>query len=360
MSRAQLLSEAAAFPDPLLSANFYAFRRLDRVIARAVVPFVLAAEASPASHPFYLWLLRYACGGEHLKIRVHGPESLREPLSLLLERAVEAGRAAGEEIPVMPRRLVPPPPMDREDQGPADGYPDGTFLYTHYRRSPVVFGASPLLDDDLYAALFTSCLGRACRLALESFELDETGHLPHRRRQALLLKVLTAGLPALFAGEELRRYAVYHRDWLVRARSLASRGGMEKARQILEQYASEAARIGPSSLTGIPALLQGAEPPGLWEREWRRSLVAFRAYVQEIQAPDPDPFVPGPLYPSLFKVFHCVANQLGLTPLNEGLTWHLLLNAVAGSENRDGFRLVPLDDPGSFGEHARAGNRIRL
>src|SRR4051812_36808733 len=77
MNRVDPSPAVAAFPDPIISANLYDFRRLDRVIARFVVPFLLAAEAKALDQPFYLWMLRYLRGGEHLKIRVHAPDALR-------------------------------------------------------------------------------------------------------------------------------------------------------------------------------------------------------------------------------------------------------------------------------------------
>jgi hypothetical protein len=338
------LPEAAAFPDPLLSANVYATRRLDQIIARLAVPFLHAAEAIDPSQSFYLWVLRYARCGEHLKLRVHGPDSLRGSFGRLLEAAFEAYHASqdfAEEILPLSPRPTPPRPMDLEDQAQLDDYSNGTFLLTRYQRSPIVFGAPALCQDDGYVARFTRCLGQAFGIIVESFELDETGNLPHRRRQALLLRVLAIGLPAIFPLEEdLHKYIAYHRDWLVRARTLALRGRMALARQTLDRYDVETVRTA-SSLTGIQDLLRAPGAMSLREEEWRRSLVALRSYLQGALPANPDPFVPGPLFPSLFKVFHCVANQIGLTSLNEGLAWHLLLRALKGNEDRDSFRLVP-------------------
>jgi hypothetical protein len=345
VSGTESLSETLGFPDPLISANLYASGRLDRAIDRFAVPFWRAAEARGLNRSCYIWILRYARCGEHLKLRLHGPESLRASLEALLAETLAlylAGRDPGDEPLPGPQRAKPAPPLDLEDEATED-YPDGIFLHTLYRRSPVVLGAAPLLRDNRYTALFTSCLGRACNLVLRSFELAETGRMIHRRRQALLLKILTAGLSATFPeSEELTGYIAYHRDWLVRAPVLFLRGRMAKAQQILGRYNDERTRLDSSSLETLRDLLRGQEPTDIHEEEWRQSLVALRLYLQEIQGLDPDPFVPGPLYPSLFKVFHCVANQLGINPLNEGFAWHLLLNIVRGDGAEDGFRLVPL------------------
>jgi hypothetical protein len=275
---------------------------------------------------------------------LHGPEAFRDSLGALLEESIAAylaQRVPEGETPPRPQRPKPPPPLDFEDQATED-YSDGTFFYTGYQRSPIVLGAVPLLRDNRYAALFTACLGRACDLVLGSFELDETGRMPHLRRQALLLSILAAGLPAVFAeAEQLEEYVAYHRDWLVRAPVLLVRGRMAKARQVLERYDAETARIGPLLLEKLRGLLGNSEPVDSREGKWRQSLVALSAYLKKVRDLDPDPFVRGPLYPSLFKLFHGVANQLGLNPLNEGLTWHLLLQTLRGDGASDSFQLVP-------------------
>jgi len=338
------LPETPQFPDPLISANLYASGRLDRVIDRFVVPFWHAIEASNLDDDCYLWILRYARCGEHLKLRIHGPESLHSSLQALLKEAADtylAGRDPEEEALPTPQRQKPAPPLDVEDQG-MDNYPDGTFLYTHYQRSPALLGAPLLARDDRYAALFTRALGQACALILSLFELDETGRMPHRRRQALLLRIATVGLSATFSErEDLERYITYHRDWLVRAPVLAARWRRTKAVEILNRYDSETTRVGTAYLKTIRDLFQDQGSVSRQETGWQRSLVAVRRDLEEIQGLDPDPFVEGPLYPSLFKVFHSVANQLGVNFLNEGLTWHLLLSALRGDGARDGFRLVP-------------------
>jgi hypothetical protein len=213
----------------------------------------------------------------------------------------------------------------------------------------MVLGSAPLLDDDRYAALFTTCLGRACDLILDWLELEDGGTVSFRSRQGILLALLSGGLAAAFPSEEERAcHLIYHRDWLVRSPVLYTRGRMEKARAILDRFDQEAERMGPAALESLNDVVAGngdLEDDEPAEAAWRRSVAELRAYLEPLQgdpAYDLDPFVEGPLHPCLFKLFHCIANQVGLTALNEALTWHLLVNAAsnAGEESEE-FRLVP-------------------
>jgi hypothetical protein len=330
----------------LISVNLYAAGRLDWVIDQFVVPFWHAVEASGLDQYCYLWILRYSRCGEHLKLRLHGPEPLHILLQGLLNEAADAYFAGWSSLEKGPgqaaQRLKPTPPLDVEDQESND-YPDGTFLYTHYQRSPIILGAPPLMQDDHYITLFTNALSRACILVLSRFQLAKNGRMLHRKRQALLLHITAVGLSVAFPDfQELERYVIYHRDWLVRAPVLAARGRINKAEEIFDRYDAEALQLGSSYLETIRKLLEIKEESlSTQESSWQRALWALYLHLQSMRCLDPDPFVEGALYPSLFKVFHGVANQLGVTPLNEGLVWHLLLGALRGDSAREGFRLVP-------------------
>jgi hypothetical protein len=339
------MSLSNGYPDPLLSASLYCTGRLDPLIVRAVAPFweeakVRAGDASP-----YLWMLRYGRRGEHLKLRLHGPEALRPVLAPWLEEAAWSFFQTRErrQRPAEPVKRRPAPPLDEEDQG-QDDLPDDSFLWTRCRRVPMVLGTDPLLHDDRYVALFTTCLGRACDLVLGWLELDEGETVSFRSRQGILLALLSGALAAAFpSAEERSRHLVYQRDWLVRSPILYPRGRMEKARAILERFDQEVERMGPATRKSLKAVVaadgEDEEPA---EAAWRRSVAALRAYLEPLQgnaAYDLDPFAEGPLHPSLFRLFHCVANQIGLTALNEAMTWHLLVDA-GGAEAGD-FRLVP-------------------
>ena len=55
-----------------------------------------------------------------------------------------------------------------------------------------------------------------------------------------------------------------------------------------------------------------------------------------------DPFAAEPCYPVLFKAFNGLSNQLGLNPLNEAYTYHLLLHAIEGVIPGLGISLTPV------------------
>lgn len=335
----------AAFPDPLLSASLYSTGRLDPLIVRAVAPFCEAAKVCTRDASSYLWMLRYGRRGEHLKLRLHGPESLRPVLAPLLEGVARSFFGARErrQRPAEPVQRRPAPPLDEEDHG-QDDLPDDSFLWTRYRRVPMVLGTAPLLHDDRYVALFTTCLGRACDLVLGWLELDEGERVSFRSRQGILLAILSGALTAAFPSvEERSRHLVYQRDWLVRSPVLYTRGRMERARAILDRFEQEVERMGPATRQSLQAVVASEEDGEPAETAWRRSVAELRAYLEPLQgdpAYDLDPFVEGPLHPCLFRLFHCVANQIGLTALNEAMTWHLLVHAGAGEEDGE-FRLVP-------------------
>jgi hypothetical protein len=65
---------------------------------------------------------------------------------------------------------------------------------------------------------------------------------------------------------------------------------------------------------------------------WRRSLGSLAEYASRFQD-DPehrlDPFAEDVSFPAVFKALHGLANQLGLSVLNEALAYHLVLRAVA-------------------------------
>jgi hypothetical protein len=155
------------FPDPLLSANLYCAGRLGEALLRVVGGFRRDLLARVGAEPGYVWVMRYAKGGEHLKIRVHGPESQRPLIRELLAASAESYLAdLGAPDPSAPRRTRElAPPIDREDQTSTD-YPDRTFLWTTYERSQISLGYRPYMSDDVYVALLTRCMGRGTEILL--------------------------------------------------------------------------------------------------------------------------------------------------------------------------------------------------
>jgi len=75
------------FPDPTLTASLYCAGRLDDLVHVVLGPVWSALREGEAGGSSYLWFMRYGRGGEHLKIRFHGPPAASAGLASLLPRA---------------------------------------------------------------------------------------------------------------------------------------------------------------------------------------------------------------------------------------------------------------------------------
>jgi hypothetical protein len=320
-------------PDPALTANIYCASSLDGVLFRAVAPFWRELRPHDPERLCGLWVMRYSRGGEHLKVRLHGPERYRSLLRETLEGRVNDFIASLPESPIRERSAGGrPPAIDAEDDVDSD-HPDPSFLWTTYRRSQISLGGKPFLTDDRYAALFTRCLCAACELVLAQ-EPAGQGTLPHPVRQRTLLKALIAGFAALgFPVGKRRDYFAYHRDWLLRSVLPKDRRlEPEAIEQLCRRLDEQAATMGSSRLSLRGAAEEewngrGARREGGPDAPWRQSLAALLEYVSPL-CRDPDyrldPFAGDPAFAPLFKVFHGLANQLGLKPLDEAFAHHLL------------------------------------
>jgi hypothetical protein len=343
-------------PDPLLSLNVYCAGRLSEVIQRAVAPFRERARELEESEGVYTWTMRYAKCGEHLKIRVHGPEGRRDALAGMLGETAQAYLSslppADPEAPRKSREFATP--VDREDRASTD-YPDRTWLWTAYERSHISLGYRPYLNDDGYVGRLTRCLGRGLEILSGRIETDAQGRWSHQAQQAILLRALIAGLSGLsFSPTQRSLYLLYHRDCLLRGilKQAGSTGGPKKLEETLDRFRVQVEKLGAGAAKlGETAHLQW-DGAGDWERDleaWRRSLSGLADYLSPIcgdLAHHIDPFAEVPLFPPLFKAFHGFANQVGLSPLNEAFAYHLLLSVTTGDEIRDRpVRLKPqLDD----------------
>lgn len=327
----------AIFPNPILTANIYCERRQDHFIGEALALFWREARTLEAERDSYLWFVRYGRCGEHVKVRVHAPEERRDALADLLARTVEAYFAAHEPPAPEPRRdWSSLPPIDEQD-GAEQDYPDRTLLWTRYRRSHVNLGGKPFLDDDLYAALMTRCMGAACEIVLSSLVLDAAGRIPHTLRQSILLDLLLSGLPMLCPdADERREYLSYHRDWLVRFSLAQRKADPSRAAGVLKYFAEQVEATAASTLEPLRALVAEQwrceeEPKGSGKQAWRSRLSDLRGYVEPLAAQPGyrlDPFATNPAFTPYFKVLHGLANQIGLNIMNEAFTHHLLLQAA--------------------------------
>ena len=324
--RQEFLQAPVGFADPIVTANVYGRDALDGLVSVGILPFWRSFVQSTEGEACRLWLMRYGKGGEHLKVRLHGPDSIRAAAEELLERAIHA---AWNRLPDLPHagesRWRGAPPVDAENQV-SDDHPDRTLLWTTYRRSPVSLGGKPWIDDDRYVEGVTRCLSSSCERTLELFATHQK--LPDTARQNLLIELIGTGLAALGWGAGQRsRYLSYHRGSLFRFLLLKSEHPEEKAEKLLARCDRHAASLGAS---------RGAleEFLGQWRGEaegtaWQRELRHFYDYISTFKDSLDhrlDPFAEDVRFTPLFKVFHGAANQLGLTLLNEGFTHHLLLS----------------------------------
>lgn len=329
------------YADPILSANLYCAGELDRVLFGAVAPFWREWRKLDPERLSYLWIMRYGKGGEHVKVRLHGPAEIEPAARSLLTRHVETFLAElGEPVPVEKRGWVGAPPIDDVDDTDTD-HPDRSFLWTRYGKSHVSLGGKPFLLDDTYRALMTRCLAQGCEMVL-ALEPDATGALPHRVRQSTLLKALIGGLAALgFSMEARTQYLSYHRDWLLRflfpKDPLAEMESIQKFPQLFDERVKNMARSLEPLWRTARAQWQDADSARISsfagpDAAWRSSLAEFLRYVRPF-CEDPDyqldPFAVDAAFSPIFKVFHGLANQLGLNLADEAFAHHILLAAEA-------------------------------
>jgi hypothetical protein len=330
--------------DPLLSASLFRASGLDPVLASLVARFSMRLRRD-AGDDGYLWFSRYSLRGEHLKLRIHAPERLRGILARRLNnsarRYFRIDLAPEPGLTESPPARSPAIPIDVEDRGEGD-HPDRSLLWTTYQRSPVSLGPLPLLRDDRYVGLLTRCLGAGCEQVLAAFSRQAPAGwtLPWRRQ--VLVALVSAGLEAVLPDEEERRaYLVYHRDWLIRLPVLRRGRGVDGAREILDRFELDARQGGREDLR--EAVGPQATDGGRFA-SWHAALVALRNYVESpdhLPVRDLDPFAEGPLFPVLFKVVQSLANALGLSPPQEGRTYHRMLRATETPAARGLPTLLP-------------------
>jgi hypothetical protein len=338
------------YPDPVLSANIYCSGRLCEVLHRLVKPFWDAWRGSDPQRTTYLWVMRYARCGEHLKVRLHAFESHATLLRELLESAQrQYFSSLGPPDPGAPSRSTrTAPPIDTEDGAPFD-YPDRTFLWTRYNRNPLSLGSQPLMGDDQYTARITRCLGCGTEILLARLETDTNGRCPFALQSSLFMQGLMAGLSALpFSPSERNLYLLYHRDCLLRylRRRNTSPDGTSIVAKTMSRFETELAKRNgrKGGLTRVALEALEAADTETWSGDvsaWRAALEDLFEYASPLCfSLQLDPFAERPVFPVLFKVFQGFANQIGLDQLNEAFLCHLLLAITADEQLRR--RQVPL------------------
>jgi hypothetical protein len=336
-------------PDPVVTGSLYCSGALDQALL-ALVPFrAFLRELGDDELP-YLWCVRYARGGEHLKVRVHGPADVEAAVRERLGKTAEDFLAALGPRPEGVERRVRQDafPIDREDRLD-EGPPDRSFLFTHYEKSHVSLGGQPFLGDEGYRARMTACLARGCDQVLLALA-DQGQPLSHGQRQRVVFRAVLTGLAALsLPPSQAAAYLAYHRDWLIRFPLLRDGSGEERANGLLADLDRKAgaAEQTVTALRGVAEQLW-RDPVAARESGWGRALAGLRQYVAGLcSEPDDrlDPFAEDPTFNPIFKALHGLANHLGLKWVDEAYAYHLLLRAAAPGESR--YQRISLTPPDS-------------
>lgn len=321
-------------PDPCLTANLYCNRRLEPAI-RDVLGTLSTDLASPEVSPeSFLWFMRYGKCGEHIKVRVHGPDSTAEVARASLETAAREffGSPDADPDPNVWVSKSAIPPIDPEDEYEGD-YPNKTLLWTHYRRSPIVFGAEVYLNDDVHVDQFCRCQAAVTSIVLKILlpKSADPAYLKHR--QSTFLQILLTAISVLgLSATETAAYLAYHRDWLLRGLAPIAVPGTT-AESLLEEIQ---ALSRSSDLRGLTdhveyALTGAGRFPSEYCRALHRELSAFYGHVstyRNIERFDQDPFTRDFAFLPIFKVMHFAANQFGFRLSHEAYVFNLLFQAT--------------------------------
>jgi hypothetical protein len=326
-----------SFPEPILSANIYCSKRLDDLIHRAIAPFWRRFKEKDAEDSCYLWSMRYAKCGEHLKVRLHGPEDFKPALQRDFTTAVSCyfetlGAVDPEDGQVSNGSL---PSLDPEDDSPVN-YPDRSILWTQYRSSPITMGSPVYLDDSRLVALFTRCLGEGFGRILSEHKPEVNSSFLIRTRQSIVMKLVLSGCAALnFRQNKRLSYLAYHRDWLMRYLLFKSDPHKSSREEMLERLDAKL-QTAQSTIDKLADIMksQDQDPSHMDTGEyagWARSLANLYQHLQLFRGDsqyDLDPYAADPVFLPIFKLFHGVANQAGLSLLNETYLYHLLIPAA--------------------------------
>lgn len=325
--------------DPIVTANVYCSRHMDDLLRDAVAPFKSAMQHELGGDGF-LWFYRYGKRGEHLKLRLHAPESRREALRASLEQTLSRFLETIADAPPVERISKSAlPPVDVEDAIDED-CPDRSMLWTHYQRSPVIVGDPIYVQDDRHMALFTRAAAASADFLLGEVLPASRDPKYLQRRQNSFLKLMIAGLAATdFAATAWPVYFTYHRDWLIRhlvsqaplgvdAAALQAEidGHLEKVRGTLPALA----RIMDAQRTEV----RDGSAPGGPLAAWTAAVREFFAYVTGYRGRpeyNRDPYTDDHTFLPMFKLLHLCANQSGFRISNEAYMHHLLLHAAVAS-----------------------------
>jgi hypothetical protein len=324
-----------SFPTPLLSASVYGQKQHDLLLDAFLRPFWDTSTLKDAGG--FLWTMRYGGGGEHLKLRLHGPEryeaETRKALAAVLDRFVES------LPPSEPGRAYPGlfPSIDPEDE--EEGIrPDRFWRWTTFRPSPFVLGAEKLAQDPTLAELYAHAQSAVAEIVMREVAPRRLEASFATSRQSLFIRMLIVSFAALgFSATQREAYLRHHRDWMVRFLIVKSRSPDASPDTVLAPLRERIATIGPT----INAIRQRLDASGTGSdvypifAVWKQRLEAFFEYVSTFRsdaAYNLDPYTDDYTFLPLFKLLHGACNQFGLRLSNELYVYHLLLASTTEAE----------------------------
>ncbi|HYU35955.1 MAG TPA: hypothetical protein VEW48_27670 [Thermoanaerobaculia bacterium] len=333
------MAASPPYSDPVLTANLYCTGHLDEILVQVIAPWWGEIRQLDPDSGAFLWTMRSDKGGEHVKVRLHGPESLANPARTVLQQAADAFFGRVEPASGRPATGWKGAAINDDDEADLD-HPDCSLRWTHYRRSRASLGPRPFLDDNGYVGRITRCMAAGCERVL-LLEPDAAGHIPNWVRQSSLLDGLIAGLAAPgFPADARRAYLIYHRNALLRFTLNTENAEAGKMYDLLQLFERQVEAKGPT----VDALRRTARSE--WMRAstgeesagaWPRSIANLIWYIRPLcEDPDyhVDPSADDPCFVPVFKVFHGLANQLGLNFLEEAFAHHLLASVTEDEASR--------------------------
>lgn len=324
------------FPPPLLCASVYGQKQHDLLLDAFIQPFWDSSALKEAGG--FLWTMRYGGGGEHLKLRLHGPElyeaETRRTLAAVLDRFVESlpPSAAGQDH----QGLFPSIDPEDEEEGIR---PDRFWRWTTFRPSPFVLGAEKLAQDPTLAGLYAHAQSAVAEIVMREVAPQRLEPSFATSRQSLFIRMLISSFAALgFSADKRKAYLRHHRDWLVRFLIVKARSPEASPDTILAPLRARIAALSPT----LEAIRQrfGASTAGSDDIHpifgvWRQRLEGFFSYASNFRDDptyDLDPYTDDHAFLPLFKLLHGACNQFGLRLSGELYVHHLLLAAVSEAE----------------------------
>jgi hypothetical protein len=182
-------------------------------------------------------------------------------------------------------------------------------------------------------------------------ESGPDGVCPYAIQRGIWRDVLLAGLLATsFSARDRTLYLLYHRDCLLRflrkrkgwvdgaramAQVIAQFDHQEWRPELLDELAQATAESwNANRLAGPAQPAAGRADLSAWQ-EALQALADSLAPRLEDPAYHVDPFADHAAFPVFFKIFHGLANQIGLDPTNEAFLYHSLAGVTGEPDLRD-------------------------